>query len=44
MVITVSMDLPFAQKRWCSAEGLDNVILLSDFYDHSFGQVRSFDE
>ena len=34
----VSMDLPFAQKRWCSAEGLDNVILLSDFYDHSFGQ------
>lgn len=32
------MDLPFAQKRCCSAEGLDNVILLSDFYDHSFGQ------
>lgn len=38
VVITVSMDLPFAQKRWCSAKGLDNVILLSDFYDHSFGQ------
>lgn len=34
---TVSMDLPFAQKRWCGAEGVDRVTMLSDFYDHSFG-------
>lgn len=29
-VLTVSNDLPFAQKRWCGAEGADNVITLSD--------------
>jgi len=34
---TVSMDLPFAQKRWCGAEGVERMTLLSDFYDHSFG-------
>src|SRR5690348_10758370 len=33
---TVSMDLPFAQKRWCGAEGVERMIMLSDFYDHSF--------
>ncbi|MBM7636511.1 thiol peroxidase [Streptococcus saliviloxodontae] len=38
VVITVSVDLPFAQARWCGAEGLDNAILLSDFYDNSFGK------
>ncbi|CNA61899.1 thiol peroxidase [Streptococcus pneumoniae] len=36
--LTVSMDLPFAQKRWCGAEGLDNAIMLSDYFDHSFGR------
>lgn len=38
VVITISMDLPFAQQRWCGAEGLDQVALLSDFFDHSFGK------
>lgn len=35
-VITVSNDLPFAQRRWCAAEGIDNVIMLSDHRYHSF--------
>lgn len=38
VVITISMDLPFAQQRWCGAEGLAQVALLSDFFDHSFGK------
>ena len=32
------MDLPFAQKRWCGAEGIENAIMLSDYFDHSFGR------
>ena len=36
-IITVSMDLPFAQKRWCGAFGVDNVKMLSDHKDGSFG-------
>ena len=36
-IITVSMDLPFAQKRWCGAFGVDNVKMLSDHVDGSFG-------
>ena len=35
-VLTVSMDLPFAQKRWCGAAGIDRVQLLSDYQDRSF--------
>ncbi len=38
-VLCVSRDLPFAQKRFCGAEGLDNVINLSDFVDGSFGKA-----
>ena len=38
VVLTVSMDLPFAQKRWCGAEGIENAIMLSDYYDNSFGK------
>ena len=37
-IITVSMDLPFAQKRWCGAFGVDKVKMLSDHKDASFGQ------
>ncbi|OGF64893.1 MAG: lipid hydroperoxide peroxidase [Candidatus Fischerbacteria bacterium RBG_13_37_8] len=37
VIITVSMDLPFAQKRWCGANGIDKVITLSDYKDHMFG-------
>src|SRR5882762_9229747 len=36
-MITVSMDLPFAQKRWCGAFGVDKVKMLSDHRDGSFG-------
>lgn len=38
VVLTISVDLPFAQKRWCASNGLDNVITLSDHKDLSFGQ------
>lgn len=37
-VLCISRDLPFAQKRFCGAEGLENVINLSDFRDGSFGK------
>jgi thiol peroxidase len=37
-VLCISRDLPFAQARFCGAEGLDNVITLSDFQTGSFGQ------
>ena len=36
-ILTISMDLPFAQKRWCGSAGVDNVITLSDHRDASFG-------
>ena len=36
-VVTVSMDLPFAQKRWCAAAGIDRVRTLSDYRERSFG-------
>jgi thiol peroxidase len=35
---TISMDLPFAQKRFCGAEGVTNVQTLSDTHDQSFGK------
>src|SRR5690606_20774099 len=37
-VYTISMDLPFAQARWCGAAGVENVVTLSDHRDASFGQ------
>jgi thiol peroxidase len=36
-ILTISMDLPFAQKRWCAAAGVDKVQTLSDHRDASFG-------
>jgi thioredoxin-dependent peroxiredoxin len=36
-VLTISMDLPFAQARWCGAAGIDRVRTLSDHRDASFG-------
>ena len=38
-IITVSMDLPFAQKRWCGAAGVENVVTLSDYSDRAFGRA-----
>jgi thiol peroxidase len=35
---TISMDLPFAQARWCSAFGVDNITMLSDHKSASFGE------
>lgn len=37
-VLCISRDLPFAQKRFCGAEGIENVINLSDFQSGSFGK------
>jgi thiol peroxidase len=37
-VLCISRDLPFAQARFCGAEGLDNVITLSDYEKGSFGK------
>jgi len=36
-ILTISMDLPFAQKRWCGAAGVDKVKTVSDHRDASFG-------
>jgi thioredoxin-dependent peroxiredoxin len=38
-LLTVSVDLPFAQKRWCGAAGVENVQTLSDHRDLSFGEA-----
>ncbi|MBC7495076.1 MAG: thiol peroxidase [Flavobacterium sp.] len=38
-VLCISRDLPFAQKRFCAAEGLDNVAVLSDFKTGAFGKA-----
>ncbi len=37
-IYTISMDLPFAQARWCGAHGVDKVITLSDFKDRLIGK------
>ncbi|MGJ9457220.1 thiol peroxidase [Oceanobacillus sp. CF4.6] len=37
-VLTISMDLPFAQKRWCAANGIEKVDTLSDHRDADFGK------
>ena len=38
-IYTVSMDLPFAQKRWCGAFGVDHVKMISDHRTGSFGEA-----
>ena len=38
-ILTISMDLPFAQKRWCGAAGVDKVTTLSDHLSASFGEA-----
>lgn len=37
-ILTVSMDLPFAQKRWCGAEGVNDLTMGSDYKFRSFGE------
>ena len=42
-VLCISRDLPFAQARFCGAEGIDNVLMLSDYKDGSFGKAYGLD-
>src|SRR5512143_933001 len=37
VIVTVSVDLPFAQQEWCAAKGVDRVVMLSDHRDMAFG-------
>lgn len=39
IVLCISKDLPFAQKRFCGTEGIDKAITLSDFRDRGFGKA-----
>lgn len=39
VILTVSVDLPFAQSRWCGAAGVDKVVTLSDYKNRSFGEA-----
>ena len=39
VILTISMDLPFAQKRWCGAAGVERVKTYSDHRDAAFGQA-----
>ena len=43
VVLCISRDLPFAQKRFCGAEGIENVENLSDFKDGSFGKANGLE-
>lgn len=43
IVLCISKDLPFAQARFCGAEGIDNVEMLSDFKDGNFGKSYNLD-
>ncbi|BDB55135.1 putative thiol peroxidase [Flavobacterium ammoniigenes] len=43
VVLCVSRDLPFAQKRFCGAEEIENVVNLSDFKDGSFGKTNGLE-
>jgi len=39
VILTVSLDLPFAQKRWCGAEEVESVVTASDYKYRSFGEA-----
>ncbi len=39
IVLCISKDLPFAQTRFCGAEGIENVVMLSDYKDGAFGKA-----
>ena len=39
VVVTVSVDLPMAQKRWCGAAGVERVLMLSDYLNMDFGKA-----
>jgi len=39
VLVTISNDLPFAQKRFCATEGIDNSVVLSDYRGHRFAKT-----
>lgn len=41
-IVTVTVDLPFAQARFCANEGIDNSIIVSDYHGHDFGKKYGF--
>lgn len=41
-ILTISVDLPFAQQRFCVGKGIDNVKVYSDYKDLSFGMAYGF--
>jgi len=41
-LIHITVDLPFAQKRYCAAEGIDNLTVISDYQTHDFGMKYGF--
>lgn len=41
-IVTVTVDLPFAQKRYCAAEGIENIDVVSDHKDLDFGEKYGF--
>lgn len=41
-IVTITVDLPFAQKRYCAAEGIDNIHVVSDYQAHDFGMKYGF--
>ncbi len=42
-VLCISRDLPFAQKRFCGSEGIENVVNLSDFQEGNFGKTNGLE-
>ncbi len=42
VILTISMDLPFALKRFCAAEGIENAVTLSDYKNMDFGMKYGF--
>ncbi|MFT3739744.1 MAG: thiol peroxidase [Breznakibacter sp.] len=42
VVLSISLDLPFAQSRFCAAEGLQNIVTVSDYKDREFGLKYGF--
>ena len=41
-IVTISLDLPFAQQRFCAAKGIDKAEIVSDYMDREFGQKYGF--
>lgn len=43
LILTISVDLPFAQKRFCAGEGIENLIMVSDHRNLDFGHKYGFE-